>query len=34
MPLHETNIIRKIHYYKSSLAKRLSGGNLATAQDL
>ena len=34
MPLHETNIIRKIHYYKDSLAKRLSNGNHAIAQDL
>lgn len=34
MPLHETNIIRKIHYFKDSLAKRLSGGNLAIAQSL
>lgn len=34
MPLHETNIIRKIHYYKDFLAKRLSIGNLAIVQDL
>lgn len=34
LPLHETNVIRKIHYFKDFLAKRLSGGNLAIAQNL
>ena len=33
-PMHETNVIRKIHYYKESLAKRLSSGNLIVEANL
>lgn len=34
VPLHETSIIRKIHYFKLDLAKRLSKGNPSHVQDL